>query len=484
MRNPIGSAFLRRRLFVTALPIGLLAAAATSAHAGSVTVTGANGANGSCGHAGGAGGSATATTTTPGDPSNTATAQGGKGGWGSSVCTVSGHVYTARVGGTGGAATSTATTNVTTGPASATANATGGTGGNGGNGSGDFFPRGAAGGGGAATATSSAADAGSGAVTSSATANGGVGGECCSIELPGGPGGMASAVASGQSTGSGSVTVSSSAFGGTGTFGGGTASASATGLALTGAVQANASATGGGESSGSGPGTAFAQSGAKNASGEARTTASSPGGGVGTQAGVGSVSLDPADVAAGRAVSNAILTPSGPNIGIGDMAAGYGGSGSAATYEATATFDFSASKSEVLDLKLLSDSFADNPAGIAFDGLELEVVVDGTTRKNLTFSSLTGSSGAEKFFDADVISLGSIAAGSQSIEIEYSLVYKSGTSAVPGDGFGLTYALADPPTRSAAVPEPSTWAMILVGFAGLAFAGYRARMGRAVVKET
>jgi hypothetical protein len=26
------------------------------------------------------------------------------------------------------------------------------------------------------------------------------------------------------------------------------------------------------------------------------------------------------------------------------------------------------------------------------------------------------------------------------------------------------------------VPEPSTWAMLLVGFAGLGFAGYRARM--------
>jgi hypothetical protein len=28
---------------------------------------------------------------------------------------------------------------------------------------------------------------------------------------------------------------------------------------------------------------------------------------------------------------------------------------------------------------------------------------------------------------------------------------------------------------SGAVPEPSTWAMMLVGFAGLSFAGYRAR---------
>jgi hypothetical protein len=30
-------------------------------------------------------------------------------------------------------------------------------------------------------------------------------------------------------------------------------------------------------------------------------------------------------------------------------------------------------------------------------------------------------------------------------------------------------------TGSSAIPEPSTWAMMLLGFAGLGFAGYRAR---------
>jgi hypothetical protein len=37
------SSFLRRLLLATALPFGLLAAGAMSAHAGTVTVTGANG---------------------------------------------------------------------------------------------------------------------------------------------------------------------------------------------------------------------------------------------------------------------------------------------------------------------------------------------------------------------------------------------------------------------------------------------------------
>jgi hypothetical protein len=68
--------------------------------------------------------------------------------------------------------------------------------------------------------------------------------------------------------------------------------------------------------------------------------------------------------------------------------------------------------------------------------------------------------------------------------MDYILGYKSGTSAVVGDGFGFSYDLATKPvtkalgldTAASSVPEPSTWAMMLVGFAGLAFAGYRPRV--------
>jgi hypothetical protein len=80
-----------------------------------------------------------------------------------------------------------------------------------------------------------------------------------------------------------------------------------------------------------------------------------------------------------------------------------------------------------------------------------------------------------------MISLGGIAKRSP-IEIEYSLTYNSGMAAASGDGFGFTYALVDPPP-AVAIPEPSTWAMMLVGFVGLAFAGYRARVRPAVVKK-
>ena len=484
MSSPICSALLRPLLFATALPLVQLAEGAAPAVAGNVSVTGGNGANGTCGDAGGAGGAATATTTTPGDPSNDATAQGGLGGAGGNLCPPGKSFPRAGVGGSGGAATATATTKVATGSASATAIGTGGKGGAGGRGAYDFFPNASGGTGGGATVTSSAADAGAGAVTISATAYGGNGGATGGSLLYFGGGGPASAVASGQSTGSGSVDASASAYGGSGDFGG-AATANATGVALTGNVQTNASATGGGGSGsvGSAPGAALATSLAKNSSGKARTTASSPGGGVGTGAGVDSGSLDPADIAAGRAVSNAVLI--GPAIGEGDMSAGYGGSSAALQYEATAVFDVTTPTSETFDLTLLSDSFS----GAGFDSLNLRVVVDGAGH-TYKFSTRAG---AESFFTTDTLNLGTLAAGSQSIKLEYLLDYKSNTSAAPGAGFGFAYDLATAPIAmpfdlaaapaTGGIPEPSTWAMMLVGFAGLVFAGYRARVGPAVVKR-
>ncbi len=56
--------------------------------------------------------------------------------------------------------------------------------------------------------------------------------------------------------------------------------------------------------------------------------------------------------------------------------------------------------------------------------------------------------------------------------------YGSGSSLVvvnAGSGLGSTFAIGDGTTGRVlnAVPEPSTWAMIALGFAGLGFAGWR-----------
>jgi hypothetical protein len=127
---------------------------------------------------------------------------------------------------------------------------------------------------------------------------------------------------------------------------------------------------------------------------------------------------------------------------------------------------------------LLSDNFS-NVSGIAFDSLELQVSVNGIAQTPHRFFSLTG---AEHFFTNDPIL--AIAAGSRSVSLTYDLTYNPGTLAQAGDGFGFTYdfaprpvttavSLATAPLSVAAVPEPSIWAMMLIGFAGLGYAGYR-----------
>jgi hypothetical protein len=460
--------FVQLLLLATALPFGLLAAGAMSAHAGTVTVTGANGRNTGLGTAG-AGGPATAATTTPSDPSNIAAATGGNGG---SHCygSVASGCFPGGSGGAGGAANATATTSIRSGAASAQATALGGAGGEGGPGGEGGLP----GPGGLGGAASSSASASSAAGPASATAN-----------STGGHGGIGRGLGIGGPFDAG---------------GAATAAASATVSHATGAASAAATSTGGGASAGVSPsGAAAASANAQNIAGAAFTGASAPAGSSAsavTNATVNNATLvsqpgAPVPIDAGRVVSNAILIPHGLTqsdsaIGVGAMSAGYGESAVLAarsnlalTYEATATFDFNTSI-ESLDLDLLS--FIDKSAGTPFDSLELQVLVQGETPRTYKFSGLAGSGGAAKFFTADPIGLGAIAAD-HSIEIEYFLGYKSGTSAMPGDGFSFAYKLVDPPP-GATVPEPSTWAMMLVGFASLAFAGYRARRGAAVVKKT
>ena len=224
------------------------------------------------------------------------------------------------------------------------------------------------------------------------------------------------------------------------------------------------------------------------------TTASAPGGGVRTSpsaltaAGVGSASLTPANITPGQVVSNAILVPGE----FGACAMSGAALNGPPQYEATAVFDFRTSKSQTLHLTLPSDKFV----GTGFD-VTLEVFTNATSSIptfSQTFSSLNGLGAAELFFASHPLLLG---VGSLSIELEYLLNYTTGTPYYPGYGFDFTYdfassavaaapiatAFAFPVSQSSTVPEPSTWAMMLVGFAGLAFAGYRARVGPAVIKK-
>jgi hypothetical protein len=420
------SSLLRPLLLATAVPVGLLAAGAMSAHAGAVTVTGANGANATPYHLPGAGGSATATTTTPSDASNTATATGGNGG---SDCYLGARDGCGpHPGGRGGAADATATTSISSGAASAEATSFGGAGGEGAEGVLALSGLGPGGDGGAAT-SSAAASSTTGSASATASSTGGAGGRPHGGPAHGCPGGTASSSAAASST--------------------------------TGSPSATASST-----SASG---ATASANAQNSDGAAVTSASAPAGSALTNATVGSGSPTLVNITAGQAVSNAILTPNGPDIGVGAMSAAYGGVSE--EYSATAVFDFSASPGEALDLNLLSD----NVSGIGFNSLELQVTLGDGTPQTYNFSSPTGTAGAETFFAANALPLGAIVEGGQtSVSLSYDLTFSAGTLAKVGDGFGFAYDIADPPLTGSA-PEASTWAMMALGFAGLGLSGYRAR---------
>jgi hypothetical protein len=98
------------------------------------------------------------------------------------------------------------------------------------------------------------------------------------------------------------------------------------------------------------------------------------------------------------------------------------------------------------------------------DNHELKIVVDGSSSFTIQTQSLES---AEAFFTDSSLLPGVRGAGNQTVDVSY-LLTESGV----GDGFGFDFGVGG------AVPEPSTWAMMLLGFAGLGFAGYRrARKG-------
>ena len=148
------------------------------------------------------------------------------------------------------------------------------------------------------------------------------------------------------------------------------------------------------------------------------------------------------------------------------MSAAYGGTGQALQYEDSALFTFTTKTTEALDLNLLSDK------GTGFDSLEAHSGLRHDYPPTYTFSTLAS---ADLFFSNHSLPLGSFASGSETMSLEYFLTYNSGTKAAAGAGFGFAYDITDPApaVSSPAVPETSTWAMMLVGLAGLAWVGSR-----------
>jgi PEP-CTERM motif len=101
------------------------------------------------------------------------------------------------------------------------------------------------------------------------------------------------------------------------------------------------------------------------------------------------------------------------------------------------------------------DGFA---GGLGFQSIEFTITANGVELFDSTFRSL---SIAESFFRDSVIDLGSDLGPDIDLTLGYTLV------ADGSGGFGFDLAVGG------AVPEPSTWAMMLLGFAGLGYVGYR-----------
>jgi PEP-CTERM motif len=157
-------------------------------------------------------------------------------------------------------------------------------------------------------------------------------------------------------------------------------------------------------------------------------------------------------------VASALLGPRDGVFGTAILGANYAadGGGASHTYSASSTFDFGYGGDLMLGLiGSQEDGFVD---GLGFQSMEFTIEANGVEILDTTFRSLAV---AESFFRDSVIDLGSDFGSDIDLTFGYTLV------ADGSGGFGFDFAVGAP------VPEPSTWAMMLIGFAGLGYAGYR-----------
>ena len=170
-------------------------------------------------------------------------------------------------------------------------------------------------------------------------------------------------------------------------------------------------------------------------------------------------------------VASALLGPRDMVFGSAILGANYApdGGGESHTYSAAATFDFGYHGD--LLLGLIDNQANGFDKSLGFQSMEFYVlnVTDGSTVLDVTLGNL---SVAESFFRDLVLKLGSYSGPAVDLTFGYNL------TADGSGGFGIDFAVGG------AVPEPSTWAMMLLGFAGLGYAGYRrAKADRATLER-
>jgi hypothetical protein len=479
--NSIHRSILTRALMIGVASVAFMMVSAGGVRAETVIVHGTDGANAVDGDpdvpaTGGEPVTAAAGSMQPvTDPSNSASATGGNGGNG-------GNDPGNGTGAPGGAATATAATTVISGSAGADSTAIGGNGGNFGAGGSSFGNDGS---GGFANASSTAVTSGSGDSSSSANATGGAMGSG-DFGFAGSAGASADAVAAGG----GNAVATAFAMGGPcngicAPMNG--ASATSSTETVNGAMADAQSIAIPGEGS--------------NAPGQASSSAKTSFAGVSVQSsalstnlasfpnplatthaiaqgGSGQAFVNPGQTAyafstalpdkayatsligGASHVASALLGPRDQVFGTAILGANYAsdGSGESETYSASSTFDFGYPGD--LQLGLIDDQVSGFANGLGFQSMEFTIQADGVEVLDVTFGSLAI---AESFFRDDVIDLGADFGPNFDLTFGYTLVADG-----PG-GFGFDFALGG------AVPEPSTWAMMLAGFAGIGFMGWRRR---------
>jgi hypothetical protein len=481
-----------RLLQTTGLSLALMTASAAGVRAEDVTVQGANGVGGADGVNPGDPGQpgfpagptfADADST---DPINKATAMGGTGGQGGNV----GDVFdgydsvfnTNAGGGNGGDATATAL-----GSAEADAISVGGIGGAGG-GSNSAASGGGAGGFASSLATASG---GIGRATASALATGGSGGSNRFGEGPDSPGGDASASSTATTEGSGDALSSANATGGAGGNGtggdrpqpGGNADASAVASATGGGKAiANAVATQGFPSN-SGQflpaATANATSNAETVNGAMAEAVSTADGDFGEAESTAKTSLGAVSV------QSTIMAPASSRFsGLGTTTDAIAEGGSAPFFSVDAR---AIAISTVLTDKAYATTLIGDASNVADAFLGPQEEIFGTAEQfgNAFQGGVgTATSTFDFRFEGDLL-LGVIDGFDFDIIVNGAQVF-AGDSLTDtvidlGSNFGpnidLTINGFGDFVIGGAVPEPSTWAMLLLGFAGLGYAGYWQKRG-------
>ena len=448
--------FLLRLLQTTGLSLALMTATA-GVRAEDVVVRGANGANGENGvnpgdngEPGGDGGPGTASAGNA-DPTNQANAIGGNGGKGGDLFAVGG---VAGFGGAGGAATSTAATVLISGPTEADASSIAGSGGSSGFG---FVaaPFSANGGQGGAATASATASTGGGDVLARALAIGGNGGGGYGI---GGTGGDANASSTAITTGPGNALSDANADGGL-------------------------------------PGQGFDIPGLPG-NATARADASAAGGGKATAEAVASVSFDQFIQPVANPTSTA---KTGFFVGVGVLSTAFqtttslsvkGLGAATATTEAIAQAGSGQTFVANVDASSISTALPDKAYATTLigDASNVAAALLGPGEEIFgaaILDTLEGGSDFDFSYRGDLL-LGVISAVDFDITIngEQLLTGHSGADTVIdlGSNFGPNIDLMisgfgafviGGVVSETAIPETSTWAMMLLGFGGLWFVGYQ-----------